>query len=206
VKKNKRPETRSLHTLLKELSINAWDVVLVGDGSGSGWDIGVGWSCVLVDRHTGTRKLIHGGGSTGTVNIAELMAYVHAMLWYATHIGKDLRKQHPRKILDVHVITDSRVVASQGVKVAERNTAGIANRALWASIADITRQGYKFHWHWVERLTNEMNWAADQMAGSARRAVRSCELVDDVPNSKGKHEPVSLYDINPLITNSKEKS
>jgi ribonuclease HI len=199
VKKNKRPKTARLYSLLKELNINAWDVLLIGDGSGSGWDIGIGWSCVIIDRNTGTRKLVHGGGSTGTVNIAELMAYVHAMLWYSTHIGKDLRKQYPRKILDVHVITDSRVIVTQGEKVGERNADGIANRALWASISDIARQGYKFHWHWIERLTNELNWAADQMAGSARRAVRSCALIEDVPNSNGKYKPVSIYDINPLL-------
>jgi len=199
VKKSKRPKSVRLYNLLKELDIKAWDVLLIGDGSGSGWDIGVGWSCVVIDQHTKTRKLVHGGGSTGTVNIAELMAYVHAMLWYSTHIGKELRQQYPRKIFDVHVITDSRVIVNQGKKVAERNTAGLANRALWASISDIARQGYKFHWHWIERLTNELNWAADQMAGAARRAVKACELIEDVPDENGKYTPVSIYDINPLI-------
>lgn len=199
MKKSKRPPSSSLYTLLKDLDIKAWDVLLIGDGSGSGWDIGVGWSCVVIDRHTKTRKIIHGGGSTGTVNIAELMAYVHAMLWYSSHIGKNLRKQYPRKILDVHIITDSRVVANQGEKVGERNMEGLANRALWASISDIARQGYTFHWHWIERLTNELNWAADQMAGAARKAVRSCELIEDIPDENGKYPPVSIYDINPLI-------
>ena len=76
---------------------------------------------------------------------------------------------------------------------------GLANRALWASISDIARQGYAFHWHWIERLTNELNWAADQMAGSARKAVKNCMLTEDVPNENGKYKGVSIYDINPLI-------
>ena len=199
MKKSKRPKAVRLGSLLKELDIKAWDVLLIGDGSGSGWDIGVGWSCIVIDRYTKTRKLVHGGGSTGTVNIAELMAYVHAMLWYSTHIGKELRKQYPRKTLNVHVITDSRVIVNQGERVAERNMDGIANRALWASISDIARQGYTFHWHWIERLTNELNWAADQMAGSARKAVKNCMLTEDIPNENGKYTGVSIYDINPLI-------
>jgi ribonuclease HI len=199
VKKNKRPKTARLDILLQELDIKAWDALLIGDGSGSGWDIGIGWSCVVIDRYTKTRKLIHGGGSTGTVNIAELMAYVHAMLWYSTHIGRELRKQYPRKLLNIHVITDSRVIVNQGKKVSERNMEGLANRALWASINDIARQGYTFHWHWIERLTNELNWAADQMAGSARKAVKNCMLTEDVPNENGKYKGVSIYDINPLI-------
>lgn len=199
MKKNKRPKTARLYSLLNELNIKSWDVLLVGDGSGSGWDIGIGWSCVVIDKHTKSRKLIHGGGSTGTVNIAELMAYVHAMLWYSSHIGKGVRKDYPKKLIDVHVITDSKVVANQGGRVALRKMDGIANRALWASISDIARQGYKFHWHWVERLTSELNWAADQMAGSARKAVKNCVLTEDVPNENGKYEGVSIYDINPLI-------
>ena len=199
MKKNKRPKTARLDILLQELDIKAWDALLIGDGSGSGWDIGIGWSCVVIDRYTKTRKLIHGGGSTGTVNIAELMAYVHAMLWYSTHIGRELRKQYPRKLLNIHVITDSRVIVNQGKKVSERNMEGLANRALWASINDIARQGYTFHWHWIERLTNELNWAADQMAGSARKAVKNCMLTEDVPNENGKYKGVSIYDINPLI-------
>ena len=188
-----------MYSLLNELNIKSWDVLLVGDGSGSGWDIGIGWSCIIIDKHTKARKLIHGGGSTGTVNIAELMAYVHAMLWYSSHIGKEVRKNYPKKFIDVHVITDSRVVANQGNKVAERKLDGLANRALWASISDIARQGYKFHWHWVERLTSELNWAADQMAGSARKAVKNCVLTEDVPDEDGKYRGVSIYDINPLV-------
>jgi len=199
VKKNQRPKTARLYSLLNELNIKSWDVLLVGDGSGSGWDIGIGWSCIIIDKHTKARKLIHGGGSTGTVNIAELMAYVHAMLWYSSHIGKEVRKNYPKKFIDVHVITDSRVVANQGNKVAERKLDGLANRALWASISDIARQGYKFHWHWVERLTSELNWAADQMAGSARKAVKNCVLTEDVPDEDGKYRGVSIYDINPLV-------
>lgn len=199
MKKNQRPKTARLYSLLNELNIKSWDVLLVGDGSGSGWDIGIGWSCIIIDKHTKARKLIHGGGSTGTVNIAELMAYVHAMLWYSSHIGKEVRKNYPKKFIDVHVITDSRVVANQGNKVAERKLDGLANRALWASISDIARQGYKFHWHWVERLTSELNWAADQMAGSARKAVKNCVLTEDVPDEDGKYRGVSIYDINPLV-------
>lgn len=199
MKKNKRPKTARLYSLLNELNIKSWDVLLVGDGSGSGWDIGIGWSCIIIDKHTKARKLIHGGGSTGTVNIAELMAYVHAMLWYSSHIGKEVRKDYPKKFINVHVITDSRVVANQGNKVAERKMDGLANRALWASISDIARQGYKFHWHWVERLTSELNWAADQMAGSARKAVKNCVLTEDVPDENGKYRGVSIYDVNPLV-------
>lgn len=198
-RKNKRPIGRCLRRLLSDLKIRDWDVLLVGDGSGSGWDVGVGWSCIVIDKYTKTRKLIYGGGNTGTVNIAELMAYVHAMLWYSGHTGKELKKQNPGKTIKVHIVTDSRVIVGQGVRTTSRSLDGVANRALWACMNDLARQGYSFHYHWIDRMSNELNWAADQMAGRARISLRNCLLIDDTPNTDGNDEEVSIYDLNPLI-------
>lgn len=197
---HRRPASKRLHVLLDDLGIKNWDVLLVGDGSGSGWEIGCGWGCTILDRVTRTRKLVFGGGNTGTVNVAELMAYVHGMMWYASHLGKDLKRSNPAKVIKVHIITDSAVIVNQGGKVRDHSVEGVANRALWAAMNDIARQGYSFEYHWIERLSNELNWAADQLAGVARLSLRSCRLVDATKNDDGSRSEVSIYDINPAVS------
>jgi ribonuclease HI len=183
--------------VLENLKITDWDLLLIGDGSGHGWGIGCGWSCVIIDRFTLSRKLLFGAANSGTVNIAELMAYVHAMLWFAGKHGSEPRKLKHGHPLNVHVITDSRVIAQQGTNI-ETGSEDVANRALWMAMKAISRSGYCFHYHWVERMTIELNWAADQLAGKARIALNDLVLEDFQVDADGNYPELSVYDLNPL--------
>jgi ribonuclease HI len=176
--------------VLDQLNIRDWDVLLFGDGSGHGWGIGCGWSCILIDRLSRSRKMLYGSMNSGTVNVGELMAYVHAMLWYSGQIAKAGTKKRP---LNVHVVTDSRVIANQGTAVELAGNESVANRALWMSMKALSRQGFVFHYHWIERLTVELNWGADQMAGKARIALNDLVLEDFLPDAEDKHPAVSIY-------------
>ena len=193
-RKSKRPTAASLSSVLDKLQIRDWDVLLFGDGSGHGWGIGCGWSCVLIDRVSRSRKLLYGSMNSGTVNVGELMAYVHAMLWYSGQAAKAGNKRAP---LNVHIVTDSRVIAQQGTAMEVAGNESIANRALWMSMKALARQGFVFHYHWIERLTVDLNWGADQMAGKARIALDDLILEDQHPDAQGDYPEVSIYDLNP---------
>lgn len=166
----------------------------MGDGSGSTWQVGCGWACVVIDGQTRARELIHGGVNLGTVNIAELSAYVYAMLWFAANHGKRRIEQNGGRPLEVHIITDSQTIANHGKIVEEGDAAdSIANRALWAAMQSLGRRGYNFTWHWVPRMQLELNWAADQIAGKSRLALKAVKL----QQKEGKEVvDVSLYDLN----------
>ncbi len=164
-----------------------WDLLLAGDGSGQGWDFGCGWGCVLVDHKTFDRKLFYGAMNVGTIGIAELFPYIHAMTWYSRLLGKKRLKelQEIRKssqTLKVHIITDSEITAKQGNGVAKRET----NAEFWASIDYFNRFGYSFKWHWLERDTIGLNALTDHISREARISLHG-----DLP------EGSTIYDFSP---------
>lgn len=165
-----------------------WDVVLVGDGSGQNWEMGCGWSCVLIDHYSAQRKLFFGGMSCGTIGLAELFPYFHAMLWYSRGPGrkrlKTLQGRHGiAKLLNVHIITDSAVTANQGNGQARRNT----NCELWTAMNQFHRMGYNFKWHWLERDTIGLNALTDHISRESRKNLENVQLP----------EGASIYDFNP---------
>jgi ribonuclease HI len=173
--------------VLQELGVTYWDALLVGDGSGSGWHQGCGWASVLIDKSTNQRKLFTGAMNPGTVNRAELLAYLHAMDWYSNGPGKErlkhLNKVRPGSIVQVHVITDSELTVKQGQGLACRKV----NSAYWAGIDEITRKGFKIHWHWMSRDKIGLNQLTDHISREARKAV---EALQPPPGT-------SIYDFNP---------
>jgi len=164
-----------------------WDVLLIGDGSGQGWEMGCGWACVLIDHYSARRKLFYGAMSSGTIGLAELLPYFHSMLWYSRGPGKSrldrlqtTRKSNP--ILQVHIITDSEIIAKQGNGHAKI----INNRELWAAFDQFSKMGYAFKWHWLERDTIGLNALTDHISRESRRSVEKVQLP----------EGVSIYDYN----------
>lgn len=174
-----------LPKILSELGITTWDAVIVGDGSGQGWERGCGWSSVLIDHFTNLRKEFCGALSAGTVNVAELMASVHAIMWYTRGPGKDRLK---RVIavggrVSIHVITDSEITANQGNGVYSRKS----NEEVWALLDNIARRGYCFTWHWVNRDRIGLNRLTDHLSRQARIAVEAIK----------PPEGTTVYDYNP---------
>lgn len=157
--------------VLDRAEIQQWDLLLIGDGSGSAWDLPNGWATVLIDQETRGRKLFFGAASKGSVNMAEAMPYFQAMFWFHNAHGVDRIKR--RGALQVHIITDSQVTVNHGRKAANLKEAlpKIPHRPIWAGMREFGYMGYEFHWHWAPRSTNNLNWASDLIAALARREI-----------------------------------
>lgn len=161
----------SLQDLLQELGITTWDVLLIGDGSGTGWDSPAGWAVVLIDKPTRGRKLFYGAVNHGSINFAEGAPYFQALLWYHHFHGRDrLRRQGQ---LHVHVLTDSQVTTQHGQQ-ANQLAADLprANSPIWAGVREFVRLGYQLEFHWRPRKSSQLNELADRFAGEARRQLQ----------------------------------
>lgn len=169
---------------------NAWDVLIVGDGSGTGWNNACGWSCVLVDRMLGLRKGLYGGMNAGTSYLAELIPYVQALSWYMDGPGRarlyDKMTAAPGALVHVHIVTDSEIVSRQGSGTAGRRK----GRPYWSLIEAIEGEGYEIHWHWKGRNGLELNRLCDHMAGTCRKSLEAILAVQPP-------EGTTVYSYNP---------
>lgn len=188
--------------LLSELKIgpNDWDALIVGDGSGTGWEKAAGWGAVLIDHYGSYRKIFHGAWSNGTSHIAELSPYIEVLSWYAAGPGKlcrgDAKKDgDPNAVARVHIVCDNSNIVNQGNRSCERNV----YPWLWDAISGIERQGFLLKWHWIGRSRLALNRLVDLLSRVAR--VQS-EAVLDVCNETllsetGQVLDDLLYEFNP---------
>ena len=174
----------SLSRLLTDYNVSNWDVLLIGDGSGSGAEAPCGWAVTIVDRLTGRRRLLAGALTMGSITVGELMPYVTAM----DHFDTVMRTPQHRKDLsiplnlNVHIFTDSSHTANAGNKLHSRAKHG----ALWAAISHLENHGYTFTWHWFERNNPfKLHKLMDEMASELRERVlnieQTTELYDLLP-------------------------
>ena len=149
-----------LKDLARSLDIAEYDLLLVGDGSGTVYAEPAGWSCLAYDRIKDSIVLHAGAVTAGTNNFAELAPYAHA-LWFH-------HQEHPLGgPFRAHVVSDSELT----VRCGNRQYTRRANGALWAAIEWFEGQGYRLRWHHVARATIPWNRLADEVAGRARRAI-----------------------------------
>jgi hypothetical protein len=146
----------------------------------------------------------------GSVNFAETMPYLHAMNWYDMDGGgHDKLKQ--LGMIDVHIITDSQVIARWGTTAAGNEELPWKHVGFWAGIRELRRLGYRFTFHWAPRCDSLLNWAADLIAGLARRemmkvfndanmealAIRAAYAIERVQFADPvTGEPISPYHLN----------
>lgn len=160
----------TLEELLIRLKIqpNEWDLLLVGDGSGSNWTRESGWASVSIERKTLERRVWFGSMNCGTVNFAEMMAYLQPLNWYASVELNNRKKSGGVRFRNVHIITDSKYCGEQGNK---KDLFPKKNSALWKIFGDFQRHGILLHWHWIPRDTVELNAYADKLSKDARKAI-----------------------------------
>jgi len=171
----------TLREALEHFEIPKYDLLLVGDGSGTGWKQGIGWACVLIEGGSYAREVVYGALSAGTVNLAEVWPYYHAMLWYLNGPWKPRRT---RTTKHVYVITDSRIVAAQGNNQASRRLYG----GVWADFDQWEREkNLKFHFRWLRRARLELNSFVDDLSRRSRLAM----------NLKQSESGRTLYDFSP---------
>lgn len=185
---------------MNHLRIQAWDVIIVGDGSGGEWNLGAGWASVLVDHYSASRKLFTGGLHPGTVSLGEIFPYLHAMLWYAGKDGPGKTRKHAvaaqGRNVEVHIVTDSQYVATAGSNPGSRK----AHRELWAAMDAFSHSGYNLRYHFVEREAVDLNCLVDELSRQARQSLKEIwpqsikELQRKYP---GLPDNATVYDFSP---------
>ena len=162
---------QTLQKLLDHLQLKTWDTLIIGDGSGGGWDIGAGWAGVLIDYYSRAAKCFFGAMNTGTVTVGEIMPYLHAMAWYTAkdNPGRRRRKEVTAlgRKMQIHVVTDSEVVANAG-NIPERRH---SHAELWAAFDAYAALGYQFTFHHVPRGVVNLNILVDEISRQARVAM-----------------------------------
>lgn len=185
----------TLEALLERLRIDQWDLLLVGDGSGSTWERECGWGCVSIERATFERRVWHGALSHGTVNLAEAMAYLQPLCWYVDRELKLRKAGNKTEIRHVHIVTDSAYLANSGTRPTITVRGG-NNGPMWNVFRQFSTHGVLLHWHWIRRETVELNRFVDQLSKAARLNVKGTDL------PKRAVEPFrpaqnSIYNFNP---------
>lgn len=174
----------SLHALLNRLRITDWDFLVVGDGSGSTWGFPAGWAAVSVANRTFARKVWWGAVSDGTVNFAEIMAYMQFLTWLGAREDDRRAAGKRRRVVHVHIITDSQYVSNTGAKTTRFDVK--KNSVLWAAFDVLARQGIVLHWHWLARETTELNSYVDKLSKLARGRLKARNLQKRLDTQLGK--------------------
>lgn len=179
---------QSLFGILKRLNVaaDAWDYLLIGDGSGTQWKLPCGWASMMVENRTFARRAYHGSYSRGTNIIAEMMAYVHPLLELSTVKERQIGLDGSCR---VHIITDCEYVKNGGNKEIILKK----HRALWSVFDTLERQGFKIQFHWVERDLISANIFSHHLANKARTTAAAIDVKDLMEQ---KLYVSSLYDVN----------
>lgn len=181
--------------MLRKWELPAWDVLLVGDGSGAEWHRPMGWAVVVVDRteqEKPRRALLYGGCSHGSVMAAELLPYLQALSFHSAH---KKRAGHADRIDRVLIVTDNSTVADLGQKLVnrERSLSAIsAHQPLWNGLMAFERMGYRLSFAWKARSSMALNCLCDHMARQLFRAMQGVYRPAGIDG-----EPLSPYDVNP---------
>jgi ribonuclease HI len=153
--------------LVSELSLPEFDLLLVGDGSGTTYTKPCGWACVAWNRLTDEIDIHNGGTSCGTNNFAELIPYVQA-IWHFDQIFRKFKEEEPTRKARIEIVSDSEVTVKCGNKEYTRK----GNACLWAAIECFEKTGwYDIHWTHVYRNTNRFSKRCDWLAGETRQAM-----------------------------------
>jgi hypothetical protein len=163
---------------LTEKGVKECDAVIIGDGSGSGWEIGCGFAATLIDLNLNTRQEFHGGFSAGTNHLGEFFAYIVPMQWYTVHHGltllKDRQKRQTGKHPQVNIccICDNKTIVDQGNRRAERGSW----QALWSTWNTWASHGFFTTWVWCPREELGLNVLADDMSRQSRIAMQNIQI------------------------------
>lgn len=142
-----------------------WDVLLIGDGSGTSWDKSCGWGVTLITS-TNYRNNYSGSFSNGTNNIAEIMAYMlPLMALSAGEVPLDIKKG-----CKVFIVTDSQYVANGVNERIPLKT----NGEVWAAIQSVRRLGIDLKAVWVGRDEIDLNRLGHSIANKCRIAEQNC--------------------------------
>jgi ribonuclease HI len=146
-----------LEALAAHLGLPEFNLLLVGDGSGTVRDRPAGWACVAYHRRS-EQVVLHAGATTcGTNNFAELVPFVQAMWSHE-------QTRAAAAVVRVSIVSDSELT----VRCGNGQYARRANGCLWAAVEWFERNGYRLSWRHVPRNSNAFNTLADRVASFHR--------------------------------------
>lgn len=203
---------QSLFDWLLTIGNPSWDVLLVGDGSGTGWDTGCGWACTLISRlHGYQRRVFWGAANCGSVNFAEAAPYLQALAWYDQAVGREFLHSHQQ--INCLIVTDSQITAQCGQAATRLDVqAGDlprVNLSIWAAVRAYVSIGYAFQWHWQPREQSALNHLSDFVSKLSRVSLQNADLPYP-PTANGvatafagisltdADNPLDVYKFNPL--------
>lgn len=188
-------ERENLYGLLQRIGVSDdWDFLLFGDGSGSTWNKECGWAAVSIERLTMERLVWYGYANRGSVNLAELMAYLQPLSWLANREADRIKKYKRRRDYQVQIVTDSQYCANTG---NSNDRMMIKNGPLWAQFDCLKRQGIAVNWLWWPRGGAELNSYADALSRLARVEFRKYNLPERLATNTAGEIVTTVYDCNP---------
>jgi ribonuclease HI len=177
-------------------ALQAYDLIIVGDGSyqhvssraNLGWE---GWSAVIIDTATKTRKVCFGGGTGVSATHAELMAYWHALSWYD---DSNPRRVVDNKLLKAAILTDNRSLLDIAKTAREDLSSVHLCKCLWAGILCLENSGIEITWKWIRRSKLLLNCYCDLIATLSRKQISQIQAKDPSCGSV-----IDVYDIEPYM-------
>lgn len=168
----------TLRGLLAHLRIEdgKWDLLMVGDGSGSKWNNPGGWAVTLIvqGRHSGQPHYLTpfvGGVNRGPINWLEAMPY-----WLG--IRHHYYDMEGRKLcqtgggVEVHIVTDSEWT----VRTMSGEFKADTHADMVSLFTFFEAKGYRIHWHHMKRDTLKLNSMMDTLSVNAREYMSAIEL------------------------------
>lgn len=143
------------------------------------------------------RRVWWGYANQGSINVAEGMASLWPLLWYANREADKVRQGGRRRLTEVHVVTDSAYVQTTGE--AEDRLHRKKNGPLWEAFDCVERQGIRVHWHWIKRETAGLNQYADQLSKLVRVSFKAYNMQERLATGGGDTVTRTVYEVNPGV-------
>ena len=159
------------------LEVVPWHYIIVADGSGSKWGYAAGWGAAVVAAHEQTVRWMSGSLSDATVNVAEIMALMHPLVWCHATIMRRRKERGLTEPERVHLVTDSDYVA-RTLQAKDLSPLTQTHPVLWTTFAMVRRMGIRIYTHKIERNTLQLHLEADRLSKKARKSIQNVGAED----------------------------
>lgn len=185
-------EAQTLEDLLAKVGVGVkgWDILIVGDGSGCSNTSAAGWGSVMIERDTMSRTVWAGFATRGTVNFAELLAYLQPLEFLADQELKRREAGGLTRAYRVHIITDSDYCRLSGNNLGAKKK---RNAGYWGVFNVFLRHGFVLTWHHLNRELCELNVFCDKLSKLARKTGMEYNPVSRLTEASN----ATVYAVNP---------
>jgi ribonuclease HI len=142
-------------------NLHRWDYIIAGDGSATTWDKTAGFGSILYAKNQpNARWKFFGGLSSGTNNVAEIMAVIHPLLFLDAAVPAEHRKPN------IFILSDSEYVVNAGNGLSQRKH----HRMLWAAVDNLCERFIIRFLH-IPRMVLPANVYGDTIGNIVRKVM-----------------------------------